>query len=156
MSNRGTIRYGRAETAYSVQGFAAGQRKNRAHAGAPRAAPKPKHRFRFLSDPMYRNYGLVGIIVAVTFYLLFSDPKPVGNMKEIKTKPAQEDMSAEALVNRYLQDADARHTMATKSSELENRVSARPLGADAAVIPENDRQLGVSLGTRKFGRKGLQ
>jgi hypothetical protein len=107
-------------------------------------------------NPMLRNYLIVGAALIAAFAILFNDPRPVEKAsasKANKVKVRPDDNSPEALVNRYLQDADARREMAMKNRELENRASARPLGADAAVIPENDRQLGVTLDQENSAEK---
>lgn len=107
-------------------------------------------------NPMLRNYIIVAAALIAAFAILFNDPKPVektSGAQSGKAKLRVEDNSPEALVNRYLQDADARHDMAAKNRELENKVLARPLGADAAVIPENDRPLGVSLDQENSAEK---
>lgn len=120
-------------------------RTNEAPKGASkkeRPAPVAK---KIAVNPMLRTYAVVGIAIMATFYALFLDSQPAMKTVPPENKTVQDDGSPEALVNRYLQEADARHHMAAKNSELENKISSRPLGPDAAVIPENDRQLGVSL-----------
>jgi hypothetical protein len=114
---------------------------------------KPKTLLSFLATPMGRNYAIVAVAVVVVSYFLFSDPQPVGNLKEVPNKAVQ-NMTPEDLVNRYLQDADARHNMEKKNSEMENKAGAHTLGPDAAVMPpENDRNLGVSLEQENSGEK---
>jgi hypothetical protein len=122
--------------------------------GAPQPKAKPSNPLSYwAANPMLRNYTIVGAAVIAAFYLLFSDPQPVARLKEVPAKPVQEDMSPEALVNRYLQEADARHAMEARNSELENKATARSLGPDAAIVPDSDRQLGVSLEQENTGEK---
>lgn len=127
---------------------------------APGARPSKmdiaKQRWMRPKSPMLRTYLIVGGAVAVTFFILFSDPQPVEKTRAsaAKTTVRLDDNSPEALVNRYLQDAEARREMAMKNRELENKITAQPLGNDAAVRPQNDdRQLGVSLDQENTAEK---
>lgn len=122
---------------------------------ASKAEVVAKQRWSKPKNPMLRNYVIVAAALIAAFAILFNDPKPVEKTQASggKTRVRSDDHSPEALVNRYLQDADARREMAMKNRDLENKASARPLGADAAVIPENDRPLGVTLDQENSAEK---